>query len=97
MNEQDVAENDDFFGADSSPAAVADLLELQRIWAFESDWYWATPLLEPDFFAAHAKRLNWSPEKLALAAEETAAQLASAEVDADGTSVGGHEQSRGRV
>ena len=33
-------------------------------------------------------------EKLALPAEETAAQLAPAEVDADGTPIGGHEQSR---
>ena len=36
-------------------------------------------------------------EKLALPAEETAAQLAPAEVDADGTPIGGHEQSRGGV
>ncbi len=36
-------------------------------------------------------------EKLALPAEETAAQLASTEVDADGTPIGGHEQSRGSV
>jgi hypothetical protein len=33
---------------------------------YEADWYWASPLLEPDFFAAHARRLSWSPEHLAI-------------------------------
>ncbi|HEX3600197.1 MAG TPA: hypothetical protein VHU84_08635 [Lacipirellulaceae bacterium] len=54
-----------FFGKDTPPTAATDLLELQRVWSYDCDWYWATPLLDPDFFAAHAKRLNWSAEKLA--------------------------------
>jgi hypothetical protein len=55
-----------FFGPQASRTEIADLLELQRIWMYEADWYWASPLLEPDFFVAHARRLNWSPEHLAL-------------------------------
>ena len=47
------------FGDAASPEATADLLELQRIFTFESDWYWPSPLLEPEFFLARAKRLNW--------------------------------------
>jgi putative glycosyl hydrolase-like family 6 (GHL6) protein len=54
-----------FFGAESSPAAAADLLELQRIWSYDGDWYWSSPLLDPDFFTAHAKRLRWPNGKLA--------------------------------
>lgn len=54
-----------FFGDEASAQNTADLLELQRIWAFESDWYWATPLLDPDFFAARAKRLKWPAANLA--------------------------------
>ena len=54
-----------FFGARPSHAATADLLELQRIWSEGSDWYWASPLLDPAFFAAHAARLQWSNEKIA--------------------------------
>ena len=54
-----------FFVSDATPAATADLLELQRIWSFDSAWYWPTPLLDPAFFTAHAKRLQWPPEKLA--------------------------------
>jgi hypothetical protein len=45
--------------------ALEDLLELQRIFTFESDWYWPSPLLDPAFLARRAKRLNWSAEKLA--------------------------------
>ena len=44
--------------------AIADLLELQRIWNLEADWYWASPLLDPAFFRQRAKRLNWPDEKL---------------------------------
>jgi hypothetical protein len=47
------------------PASPADLLELQRIWSYESGWYWPSPLLDPDFFTAHASRLKWPKEKLA--------------------------------
>jgi hypothetical protein len=53
------------FGKDASLAATTDLLELQRIWSYDSDWYWASPLLDPAFFAAHAERLKWSDDKLA--------------------------------
>jgi hypothetical protein len=53
-----------FFGPNSSPATTADLLALQRIWSRDSDWYWASPLLDPDFFAEHAKRLQWQADKL---------------------------------
>jgi hypothetical protein len=45
---------------------VEDLLELQRMWNFESDWYWPSPLLDPAFFRQRAKRLNWPREKLAV-------------------------------
>jgi hypothetical protein len=48
----------------ASAQAAADLLELQRIWNFESDWYWSSPLLDPGFFKQRAKRLNWPAEKL---------------------------------
>jgi hypothetical protein len=54
-----------FFGAKASVAATGDLLELQRLWSYDSDWYWASPLLSPEFFAAHAQRLKWPNEKLA--------------------------------
>lgn len=54
-----------FFGKPVSRTEIADLLELQRIWMYEADWYWASPLLEPNFFVAHARRLNWSPDHLA--------------------------------
>jgi hypothetical protein len=56
---------DHFFGPKTSLTATADLLDLQRIWSYDSDWYWASPLLDPEFFAAHAKRLQWPNEKLA--------------------------------
>ena len=51
------------FGDAASARATADLLELQRIFTFESDWYWPSPLLEPEFFLARAKRLNWDLAK----------------------------------
>jgi Hypothetical glycosyl hydrolase 6 len=54
-----------FFGENASPAATADLLELRRIWSHDSDWYWASPLLDPEFLTLHAKRLQWPNEKLA--------------------------------
>jgi hypothetical protein len=61
--EQQLGEH--FFGSGSSPQFAADLLELQRIWSYDSDWYWATPLLDPAFFAVHAHRLKWPANKLA--------------------------------
>ena len=48
---------------DAARRAVADLLELQRIWNFEADWYWSSPLLDPAFFRQRAQRLNWPVEK----------------------------------
>jgi hypothetical protein len=54
-----------FFPNESgSVQSVTDLLELQRIWSFESDWYWPSPLLDPEFLRQRAKRLKWPHEKL---------------------------------
>jgi hypothetical protein len=53
----------EIFGAEKKES-VKDLLELQRIWNFERDWYWASPLLEPEFFEQRAHRLEWPKEKL---------------------------------
>jgi hypothetical protein len=53
------------FGTPASAEATKDLLELQRIFTFESDWYWASPLTDPEFFRTRAKRMNWSDAKLA--------------------------------
>src|SRR3954469_16135268 len=39
-----------FFAPNASPSTTADLLALQRIWSHDSDWYWPSPLLDPDFF-----------------------------------------------
>src|ERR1043166_947092 len=50
---------------EASSQAISDLLELQRIWSYESDWYWPSPLLEPEFFRQRARRMKWSQEKLA--------------------------------
>ena len=54
-----------FFGDKSTPQLVSDLLALQRIWTYESDWYWSSPLLDPAFFKVRAQRLKWSASKLA--------------------------------
>lgn len=51
------------FGDAAAADATSDLLELQRIFTFESDWYWASPLLDPEFFLVRAKRLNWDLPK----------------------------------
>ena len=53
------------FGRREAGAQVRDLLELQRIWNFESDWYCPSPLLDPVFFQTLASSLRWTPEKLA--------------------------------
>lgn len=56
-----------FFASENESQAsqlASDLLELQRIWSADSDWYWPSPLLDPNFFFAHANRLNWPKEKL---------------------------------
>jgi hypothetical protein len=52
------------FGAQATMQMVDDLLDLQRIWVHGSDWYWPSPLLDPEFFAHRAKRLKWSKETL---------------------------------
>ena len=57
---------DTFFPDDATLQGVEDLLALQRIWTFESDWYWSSPLLDPAFFRQRAKHLNWPAEKLAV-------------------------------
>jgi hypothetical protein len=54
-----------FFEGESNIAATKDLLELQRIFTFESDWYWPSPLIDPQFFETRAKRLNWTEQKRA--------------------------------
>jgi hypothetical protein len=46
--------------------SVADLLELQRLWNFDADWYWSSPLLDPKFFRARAQRLKWPVEKIEI-------------------------------
>jgi hypothetical protein len=53
-----------FFGRSDASQAVRDLLQLQRIWAFESDWYWASPLLNPELLRTRSVRLKWAREKL---------------------------------
>jgi hypothetical protein len=53
------------FGAHATAQKTEDILELQRIWTHGSDWYWPSPLLDPEFFAYRAKRLKWPAEKLA--------------------------------
>ena len=53
----------ELFGAEKADS-LKDLLELQRIWNFERDWYSASPLLEPELFEQRARRLKWPKEKL---------------------------------
>ncbi|MHC1768022.1 MAG: exo-alpha-sialidase [Verrucomicrobiia bacterium] len=52
------------FGSAASKEAIEDALAFQAIWVHQSDWYWQSPLLEPDFLAARAQRLNWPPDTL---------------------------------
>ena len=53
------------FGADATTQNLADLIELQRIWTYESDWYWQSPLLDAAFFRQRTARLAWPREKRA--------------------------------
>ncbi|HZJ17150.1 MAG TPA: hypothetical protein VFD27_19005 [Chthoniobacteraceae bacterium] len=53
------------FGADSAAEKVVDLLELHRIWNYEGNWYWQSPLLDPEFFRVRMQRLKLPPDKLA--------------------------------
>ena len=55
----------ELFGKDRSAAAVSDTLALQEIWVRDSDWYWPTPLLDPELFRQRAAHMNWSSGKLA--------------------------------
>jgi hypothetical protein len=43
---------------DADSPAVKDLLELQRIFTFQSDWYWPTPLWEPELYERRKGQLN---------------------------------------
>ena len=54
-----------FFGGGATTEMTRDLLELQRIYTYESEWYWPSPLVDPEFFALRSSRLNWPAEKLA--------------------------------
>jgi hypothetical protein len=83
-----------FFGARSSHPATADLLELQRIWSFDSDWYWASPLLDPEFFAAHAARLQWSNEKLAAYEKNLTSLREIAARNSEASNPNAHEMAR---
>jgi hypothetical protein len=58
----------DFFfpNEKDSVRSALDLLDLQRIWNFEADWYWSSPLLDPAFFRERAQRLHWPAAKLAI-------------------------------
>jgi hypothetical protein len=56
----------ELFEDQSASSKTKDLLDLQRIWNFESDWYWSSPLLDPEFFKQRARHLKWAPEKLAV-------------------------------
>lgn len=55
---------DGFFQDPKASAKAEDLLALQRIWNFEADWYWSSPLLDPEFFRQRASRLKWPAAKL---------------------------------
>ena len=72
------------FGDKATTQATEDLLEVQRIYTFESDWYWSSPLIDPEFFAPRSKRLNWPKEKLAAYAENLKRLRAIAERHRDG-------------
>jgi hypothetical protein len=53
----------EIFGDETKSAATKDLLELQRVFTFESDWYWSSPLTDPQFFETRSKRLKWPEQK----------------------------------
>ncbi len=55
----------EFFGNEGAQQQVEDLLQLHECWFFERDWYWASPLLTPQFLQERARRQNWPKEKLA--------------------------------
>lgn len=83
-----------FFGARTSFAATADLLELQRIWSYDSDWYWASPLLDPAFFVAHAEQVKWSADKLAAYEKNLTSLREIAARNAEATNPNAREMAR---
>jgi hypothetical protein len=83
-----------FFSAKTSLAATSDLLELQRIWSYDGDWYWASPLLDPEFFAAHAERLHWPREELAAFENNLKSLRAIAARNSDATNPNAREMAR---
>jgi hypothetical protein len=52
------------FGANDPKENVHDLLALQQIWTLDADWYWSTPLLDPDLLRECAHRQKWPSDKL---------------------------------
>jgi hypothetical protein len=55
---------ENFYGAEATPQRLDDLFEFHRLWMHGGSWYWQSPLLDPEFFRAHARRLNWPETKL---------------------------------
>jgi hypothetical protein len=53
------------FRDDKKIVETRDLLELQRIFTFESDWYWPSPLVDPEFFKLRSEHLQWPAQKFA--------------------------------
>jgi hypothetical protein len=76
-----------FFGKDPLPRRTDDLLELQRIWTRGSDWYWSSPVLDPEFFAHRAKRLKWTAQKLAEYEKDLAALKRLASLETGGAEI----------
>jgi len=55
----------EILGPSVSAQSVADLIELQRIWLYESAWWWPSPLLDPESFQIRARRARWPASKIA--------------------------------
>lgn len=83
------------FGLEDAGEATRDLLELQRIWTFESDWYWPSPLLDPELFRRRASRANWPKEKLSQYDRNLVQLRKIADRHADSKNAG--EQEMGRL
>ena len=83
-----------FFGENASAESTEDLLELQRIFTFESTWYWPSPLTDPEFFASRAKRLNWPSDKLEIYRKNLERLRAIAEKYENANNAGEHEMAR---
>jgi hypothetical protein len=52
------------FGANEPKKNVSDLLALQQIWTQDADWYWSSPLLDPDLLRERAHQEKWLRDKL---------------------------------